>query len=647
MKQSPKDVERSVRTISRRAMVVGGVQLAFMAALGLRMRQLQIEEAEQYRLLAEENRINMRLIPPARGLIYDRNGVIIADNTQNYRIVIVREDAGDVEETVARLRQLIALDETELARALAEMQRRSPFVPVTLADQLSWEDFSRVAVNAPALPGITTEVGLSRHYPMGRDFAHVVGYVGPFSEFDQSRIEDPDPLFQIPRFPIGKLGVEARYEDELRGKAGTRKIEINAAGRVMRELGRDEGTPGADIQLTCDYRLTNFIKERLKGESAAVVVMDVENGDLVAIASSPAYDPNLFVRGISGPDYRALTEDKYRPLADKTVQGTYPPGSTYKMITALAALQDGKITPNETVWCPGHYQLGNRRFHCWKRGGHGHVDLNKSLVESCDVYYYDVAQRVGIDRISEVANQLGLGQRHELPMSGIAEGLAPTRAWKEIRRGEAWQQGDTLNATIGQGFTLASPLQLAVMTARLATGRAVVPRLVKSVDGVEVPVAETPPLDFNPEWFRLIDKALYETVNGRSGTAWRSRIVADGMGMAGKTGTSQVRNITAAERARGVISNDQLPWERRDHALFVCFAPFDRPKYACSVVVEHGGGGSAAAAPVARDIMLFALYGGLPPIEAYPADQRERIATMLGELTLIEPVPPGPGRSRA
>jgi penicillin-binding protein 2 len=647
VKQSPKDIERSVRTISRRAMVVGGVQLAFMAALGLRMRQLQIEEAEQYRLLAEENRINMRLIPPARGLIYDRNGVIIADNTQNYRIVIVREDAGDVEETVARLRRLIALDETELARALAEMERRSPFVPVTLADQLSWEDFSRVAVNAPALPGITTEVGLSRHYPMGRDFAHVVGYVGPFSEFDQSRIEDPDPLFQIPRFPIGKLGVEARYEDELRGKAGTRKIEINAAGRVMRELGRDEGTPGADIQLTCDYRLTNFIKERLKGESAAVVVMDVENGDLVAIASSPAYDPNLFVRGISGPDYRALTEDKYRPLADKTVQGTYPPGSTYKMITALAALQDGKITPNETVWCPGHYQLGNRRFHCWKRGGHGHVDLNKSLVESCDVYYYDVAQRVGIDRISEVANQLGLGQRHDLPMSGIAEGLTPTRAWKEIRRGEPWQQGDTLNATIGQGFTLASPLQLAVMTARLATGRAVVPRLVKSVDGVEVPVAEAPPLDFNPEWFRLIDKALYDTVNGRSGTAWRSRIVAEGMGMAGKTGTSQVRNITAAERARGVISNEQLPWERRDHALFVCFAPFDRPKYACSVVVEHGGGGSAAAAPVARDIMLFALYGGLPPIEAYPADQRERIATMLGELTLIEPVPPGPGRSRA
>jgi len=385
VKQSPKDIEQSVRTISRRAMVVGGLQLAFMAALGLRMRQLQIEDSEEYRLLAEENRINVRLIPPSRGLIFDRNGVIIADNTQNYRIVIVREDAGDVEETVEKLRRLIPIDETELERALREMERRSPFVPVTLADRLSWEDFSRVAVNTPALPGITTEVGLSRHYPMGRDFAHAVGYVGPVSDYDLSRLEDPDPLFQIPKFQIGKLGVEARYEDTLRGKAGTRRIEINAAGRVMRELGRDEGVPGADIQLTCDYRLTNFIKERLKGESAAVVVMDVETGDLVAIASSPSYDPNLFVRGISGPDYRALTGDKYRPLADKTVQGTYPPGSTYKMITALAALQDGKITPNETVWCPGHYRMGNRRFHCWKRGGHGHMNLHDSIVQSCDV----------------------------------------------------------------------------------------------------------------------------------------------------------------------------------------------------------------------------------------------------------------------
>ncbi len=647
MKQTPKNLELSARIISRRSLVLGGVQLAFLGMLGLRMRQLQVEEAEQYRLLAEENRINMRLIPPARGVIFDRNGIPIAENAQNYRIVIVREDAGDVDEIVARLRALIDIDEVELERSLREMSRRSPFVPVTLADRLSWEDFSRVAVNAPALPGITPEVGLSRHYPMGEDFAHVVGYVGPVSDYDLSRIEDPDPLFQIPKFQIGKLGVEARDEEILRGKAGTRRIEVNAAGRVMRELGRDEGIPGADLQLTLDYRLQNFSKARLAGESAASVVMDVETGDILSICSSPSYDPNLFVRGISGPDYRALTENKYRPLADKTVQGTYPPGSTYKMIPALAALQDGKITPQETVWCPGYYQLGNRRFHCWKRGGHGHVNLNRSIVESCDVYYYDVAQRVGIDRISEVARDLGMGTRHELPMSGIAEGLAPTRQWKEVRRGEPWQQGDTLNSAIGQGFTLASPLQLAVMSARIASGRAVAPRLVKSVDGVEQAPPEAPPLSINPQFLALIRKAMHDTSNSRSGTAYRSRIVEVGMEMAGKTGTSQVRNITAAERARGVSSNADLPWERRDHALFVCFAPSDKPKYACALVVEHGGGGSAAAAPLARDILLFALYGEVPPLTAYPADQRERIGTLLSELDLMAPIVPGPGRSRA
>jgi penicillin-binding protein 2 len=275
------------------------------------------------------------------------------------------------------------------------------------------------------------------------------------------------------------------------------------------------------------------------------------------------------------------------------------------------------------------------------------VNLNKSIVESCDVYYYDVAQRVGIDRISEVARELGMGTRHELPMSGIAEGLAPTRQWKEVRRGEPWQQGDTLNSAIGQGFTLASPLQLAVMSARIASGKAVSPRLVKSVDGVEQVPPEAPPLSINPQFLALIRKAMHDTSNSRSGTAYRSRIVEVGMEMAGKTGTSQVRNITAAERARGVSSNADLPWERRDHALFVCFAPSEKPKYACALVVEHGGGGSAAAAPVARDILLFALYGEVPPLSAYPADQRERIGTMLSELDLMAPVVPGPGRSRA
>ncbi|MEM6824566.1 MAG: penicillin-binding protein 2 [Pseudomonadota bacterium] len=647
MRQHPKELEETQRLTTRRGLVLGGLQLGFMGLLGFRMRQMQIEEADQYRLLAEENRINVRLIAPPRGIIYDRNGVIIADNSQNYRIVIVREDAGDVDQVIAKLKSIITLDETELQRALKEMYRRSPFVPVTLADRLSWEDFSRVAVNSPALPGITPEVGLSRYYPMTGDFAHVIGYVGPVSDYDLSQIEDPDPLLQIPKFQIGKVGVEKKLEVPLRGSAGNSRIEVNAAGRVMRELERDPGIAGQDLQLTVDARLQNFVQERLRGESAACVVMDCENGDLLALGSAPAFDPNLFVRGISSTDYQVLTQDRYVPLRNKTVQGTYPPGSTYKMIVALAALDAGVVGYRETVWCPGFYQLGRRRFHCWKRGGHGWMNLEDSLVQSCDCYYYDISQRVGIDRISAMANKLGCGMRHDIPMSAVAEGLAPTQQWKQVRRGEPWRIGDTLNASIGQGFTLTSPLQLAVYTARVASGKALVPRLVKTLGGEENGGEDAPALDIRPGHLRAIREAMYKVSNGRRGTARRSRVVAEGQEIAGKTGTSQVRNITAAERAQGVWKNEDLPWERRDHALFVAFAPYDKPKYAISVVVEHGGGGSKAAAPVARDILLFAQYGGLPPLEAYPSGQHDEIRERFEGLTLSDPRPPAPGRSRA
>ena len=634
MKRSPKDVEESSGLVTRRGLVLTGVQLGFMGLLGLRMRQMQIEEAEEYRLLAEENRINMRLIPPSRGVIFDRNGVPIADNTQNYRIVIVREDAGDVDAVIAKLREIVDLDENELERSLKELYRRSPFVPVTLADRLSWEDIAEVAVNAPALPGITPEVGLSREYPLGEDFAHIVGYVGPVSDYDLSKIEDPDPLLQIPKFQIGKIGLETKLEQELRGKAGTKRIEVNAAGRVMRELSRDEYTPGQDIQLTVDHGLQNYAQARLAGESAGAVVMDIETGDLLAMASAPSFDPDLFVRGISTKDYRSLTENTYRPLFNKTVQGTYPPGSTFKMMTGLAALRAGVIGPGERVYCPGHMTVGGRRFHCWKREGHGWMNLDDAITQSCDVYFYEAAQRTGIDRLSELCHEFGLGERHDVPVSAVAEGLIPSTKWKAQVRGEVWRPGDTINASIGQGYVLSSPLQLAVMTARLASGKAVKPRLVKSVNGVENPIEDAPDLPVSASHLRMIQEAMRNVSNGTRGTARRSRIVADGLVMAGKTGTSQVRNITAAERARGVFRNDQLPWNRRDHGLFVCYAPYDKPKYAVSCIVEHGGGGSSAAAPPARDILLYALYGDVPPLEAYPSDQRERIKSMHDEMVL-------------
>jgi len=647
MRRSLRDNAESTTKITRRGLIVGGAQVGFVGLLGLRMRYMQVDQADEFRMLAEENRINIRLIPPARGLIFDRNGAVVAENLPAYRITMVREDAGDVDAVIAALSTLIELDPEELNRALAEMKRSAPFLPVTLADRVTWEAISRVAVNGPALPGITPEVGLSRSYPLRSDFAHVVGYVGPISDYDLERIQDPDQLLRIPRFQIGKVGLEAKLEENLRGKAGAKRVEVNAVGRVMRELDRREGVAGANIQLSVDHMLQNYVQARLGEESAAAVVMDCDSGDLLAIASSPTFDPNLFVEGISVADYKSLTENTYRPLASKSVQGLYPPGSTFKMITAMAALEEGIVSPDDTVYCPGHLEVSGRRFHCWKGRGHGHVDLQTSMRESCDVYYYDLALKVGIDKISAMATRLGIGVHFDIPMSAVATGRAPTRDWKQKTKGSSWVIGDTVNAAIGQGFVLASPLQLAVMTARLATGREVTPRLVKSVDTVEQPILDGASMGMNENNLRQLRKAMFAVSNDRRGTAYSSRILEDAYRMAGKTGTSQVRNISEAERARGVTRNQDLPWGRRDHALFVNFAPFDAPRIAVSVVVEHGGGGSTAAAPIARDITLQALYGDDPPLAAYPAKDRPRIQSQQERLRALRPAPSDRGSDRA
>ena len=638
MRRTQKDAEDSARLVTRRTLMMGGAMTAMVAVLGVRLRYLQVDQADEFRLLAEENRINIRLIPPTRGLIQDRNGKLVAGNEQNYRVVITREEAGDVEVVMRRLAGLIPMTAEEMQETIDDVTRHSAFVPVIVRDRLSWEDFSKIALNAPVLPGVVPEVGQSRIYPRDTDFAHVVGYTGPVSDKDLEGLKDPDPVLSLPKFQVGKIGVEKWMEDTLRGAAGTKKIEVNSVGRVMRELERQEGDPGSDIRLTINADLQNFAQARLGGESAAVVVVDVTNGDILCCASAPSFDPNLFVRGISHADYNTLTENDHRPLANKTVSGAYPPGSTFKMVTALAALESGAISLGHSVRCLGHVEIGGRKFHCWSRGGHGTVGLTRSFAESCDIYYYDVAQKVGIDKIAEMGRRLGLGQRFDLPMSAITEGNMPDKAWKQERHKAEWRIGDTINASIGQGYVLASPLQLAVMTARIASGRAVEPRLVRMIDGHELPAPEAPPLGIPDEMLAAVRAGMHEVVNGERGTAKSSRVVEPTMVFAGKTGTSQVRNITAAERARGVVSNDQLPWNRRDHALFVGYAPYDAPRYAVSVVVEHGGGGSTAAAPIARDVILFALSGGVPSLDAYPASQRGRIETMLKELPLRDPL---------
>ncbi|MCP5073416.1 MAG: penicillin-binding protein 2 [Rhodobacteraceae bacterium] len=609
MRRPQKPSTRRV-TLNRRTVILSGGMAGVMTMLGWRMRQIGVEQTNQFRLLAEENRVNIRLIPPTRGLIFDRRGEPLAYNEPNYKIDIVREQAEDPEAVLRRLATLIPISEEDIQETLLQLRQRRGFVPVTVAEDLDWVHIAAVSANAPALPGISPELGHFRLYPHAQTFAHILGRVGPVSEQDLERDQNSGPLLLIPKFQIGKTGVERTLEDPLRGEAGIKRIEVNAIGRVMRVLGREESKPGAALQLTIDHRLQNYTQKRLSGESAAVVVMDVRNGDLLTVASAPSYDPNKFVRGISTTDWNALNTDKFKPLLNKTVTGTYPPGSTFKMVVALAGLKHGFIEPGEKVTCRGFMKLHDIKFHCWRRGGHGKMNLHNSLKQSCDVYYYDTGQRVGIENISAMAKELGIGIKHDVELFSIQEGLAPTKAWKRERKGKDWVVGDTMNASIGQGFVLASPLQLAVMAARIASGNKIAPRLINAIDNNPQPIKGREALDIDPDHLEHVRKGMFGVVNEQRGTARGSRLKIKGMAMAGKTGTSQVRRITKEERARGVIHNRDLPWERRDHALFVAFAPYDNPRYAISVVVEHGGGGSRAAAPIAHDVMTQALELG-------------------------------------
>ena len=647
MKDKEFDPAISARSMVRRGVLIFALQGIFVAGLAARMRFLQIDQADQYRLLAEENRINVRLVPPSRGLIYDRDGLLIASNVQNYRAVIIREDVENLESLLNNLQTLLKISDEKKQAIRKLVLKHSPFVPITVLNNLSWSDVAKISVNAPVLHGLTADVGLNRHYPRGADYAHLLGYVGPVSDFDLKKRDDNDPLLKIPRFQIGKTGVEAKLERALRGNAGTKRIEVNAKGRVIRELSRQESSPGQSVQMTIDTGLQNFALARLGKKSASAVVMRVDNGDLLSMASSPSFDTNLFVKGISTNDYAALRDNEFRPLADKSVQGIYPPGSTFKMVIALAALDEGLIRPNEKIRCDGHIELADRKFHCWKRLGHEEITLTEALEQSCDVFFYDLALRVGIEKITQMAKRLGIGIKHNLPLSGVARGLSPTKNWKLKTQGESWVLGDTLNVGIGQGYVLASPLQLAVMAARIASGKVVEPRIIKRVNGVEQKIPNQLKLDIDPNALGIIRSGMYEVSNGIKGTARKSKIAISEISMAAKTGTSQVRNITSKERATGVIPNEKLPYNRRDHALFVGFAPYNQPKYAIAVVVEHGGGGSKVAAPIARDIMLRALYEKIPPLEAYPEEQRAKIAKRLKNLKLNPVLKPNLNKGNA
>ena len=600
--------EDQYRVFSRRAAILVGGKAALLSALIGRMYYLQVIEADRYQLMAEENRINLRLLTPSRGQIFDRFGVPLAINQQNYQVLIKSENNPDIEKTLTHLGRLIPLSANDRKRILKDVSRKRKFVPVLVREYLEWEDVARIEVNAPDLPGITIESGSLRFYPQGEAAFHALGYVGAVSP----KHKTGDRLLELPGFKVGLSGVEQTFDLALRGKAGSSQLEVNALGRVIRELDRKEGKTGQNIVLTIDTSLQKQAMKALEGKTGSIVVLDVNTGATMVQASSPSFDPNNFTNGLSENEWKELSEDERAPLRNKAIAGEYAPGSTFKMIVALAALEAGIINKNTSFFCSGSLTLGDGKFHCWKKHGHGLTNLKKGIAQSCDVYFYELSRRVGIDRIAIMAKRFGLGQNLDLDIPGSRPGLIPNKAWKKAAIGKSWVRGETLLAAIGQGFVLTTPMQLATMVARLANGgKAITPFVARDVISRNKIISRTdlPASDMglNPNHLRMVLKSMEAVINNQWGTAYRARIMVPGMGMGGKTGTSQVRRITQAERDSGIIKNEQLPWKRRDHALFVGFAPIVSPRYAISVVIEHGGGGSKIAAPIARDIMVDTL----------------------------------------
>ena len=600
----------------RRTLVLGGLTTLGGLALTGRLAQLQVFQAHEYSTLASQNQFNFRLVPPPRGRILDRNGVVIAGNRPSFRVLVVRDETKDLDQTLDLLGRLLP-DTLERRRSIIREVNAAPrFSPVPVKSDLSWEEFARVNLYANELPGVMADMNEARYYPFGGAFAHVIGYVAKPNDRDIKAIQDagakvPEILYN-PGFRIGRQGVEKALDTDLRGEAGGTRVEVDARGRVVAEDvgGSRPALQGKDVVLTLDADIQNRALEVFGDESGACVVMDIRNGDILCMVSAPSFDPNLFVGGVPSSIYRALADYERKPLLDKTIGGVFHPGSTFKMTTALAILDAG-VNPAERVTCTGGYRFGNRVFRCWDHGGHGPQDMHNAIKNSCDVYFYHMANRAGVDRIQETAKKIGFMQTFDIGVGNQKSGSVPSRAWKahynrnnSNPESRVWFPGETLSVAIGQGDVNVTALQLAVMTSRLANARkAVLPRLIKSVGGVDRPSgAEVPDLPFPPEHLEIVRQGMIAVANDRSGTAYRqSQLGLGDIQMAGKTGTAQVRSYGSGPRKSEI-------WALKDHNLFVAFAPIDAPRYAVAVIIEHGGkGGATAGAPRAREVMRTTL----------------------------------------
>ncbi|MCQ9155549.1 penicillin-binding protein 2 [Acidomonas methanolica] len=601
-----KDVVVPTRGIfTRRALFVLAAQAGVLGLLGRRLYDLQVVDGGHLKALAERNRVSKRMLAPPRGIITDRFGVQLAENKVNWRALLLPEETTDPAAVIRKFGQIIPLDERDQARIERDMRHVRKFVPVALKDFLSWDDMARIELNAPGLPGVFVDVGSTRAYPLGPQLAHVVGYVAPPNEKDLAA----SAMMALPGMRAGRAGIEQTQDALLRGAPGSVEMEVNSRGRVLGEINRQEGRQGDELCLTIDAGLQQMVLGRIADQAASAVVMDCRNGEVLAMASTPSFDPTLFDSGVSREQWTEWTNDVRTPLINKAVAGVYPPGSTFKPAVALAGLKSGMVTPEDRFNCPGYYDMGGVRFHCWTKYGHGNLTMRQALKYSCDVYFYQLARKIGMDPIKAMGNGFGLGTKLDIELTHVRSGVIPTPEWRRTH-GHHWNGGDTVNAGIGQGFVQVTPLELATYVSRIASGRNVEPHLVRRVNdrfSDQTDVTAAPALEIEPAHLDVIRGGMFDVVNAPHGTAPKARLDIPGVQMAGKTGSAQVRHISRALRESGHFNSMSLPWEERPHALFICFAPFDAPRYALAVVIEHGNAGADAAAPLARDIMTDTL----------------------------------------
>ncbi len=603
---------------SRRVLLVGAGQAALFGVLGWRLRQLQILDSSEYRLLADENRLSQQLIAPTRGAIYDRFGTRIAENRENLRVIVVPAFSKDLAATLAALSSIVTVSDADKDRVLRHAKRQSGYLPILVAEGLTWRQFALLNVLAPQLPGVQTDMAQVRIYSHSRSMAHAVGYVGMAAKGEV----EGNPVTRLPGFRIGKTGLEKGLDRELRGRPGSLSYEVDAHGRIVRELGSTPSEPGKDVVLTLDCELQEMAFTRLAGERrASVVALDARTGEVLIMASTPTYDPNEVAFNVDPKRWQALLKDKENPLNNRAVRGLYPPGSTFKVVTALAGLTSSVITPEENITCRGGFAFGNHYFHCWKNGGHGPISLHDAIKASCDVYFYETAHRLGIDRLAVTGRALGLGQIYPCELAGLKGGVMPDTAWKRAALGERWYAGETISCGIGQGYVLATPLQLAVVSARIATGNAIVPRFACSHGNGAHPTP--PPLPIDPVHLALVRDGMSAVVNEGGGTATRSALGIPGVLMAGKTGTSQTFGHDSKRHPTG--------WEAEPHSLFIAFAPVGAPRYAVACIVEHGGYGSRAAAPIVHDVMTELLLRDPVAKPVFVASKGEEAQAALAE----------------